>query len=466
MEKTIPSHQVKVGMFVAHLDRPWVGTPFLLQGFLVEDESQIARLQQVCKHVVIDPARSVGEHYVPGEFVDFAELGGPPIYGRGSGAKTGGSGAAPSASASSGGVFNVGASGDGKAQREGENFLKIAREFHGKIHTRRLPHAPRIHPETGQSRLTSELVYSAPIVDDVLQTLHSVQKAIAKGVAIDAKRVETLVDDMAESVERNPDAMIWLTRLKRTDQYGYDHALNVSVHLMILARFAGLDKQQVRRLGTAGLLQDIGKLRLDQRILKRPGPLEDHEMDHAREHVNHSVAILRKQKNVDPELVHIVECHHERFDGSGYPQGLREAAITLGAEMAGLVDTYCALTQDRAYSKGISSQKAMEQLNQMRNKAFRDALVDLFLQCIGLYPVGTLVELNSGEVGIVIQQNQVRRLQPKVLVLLAPDKSLDKFPRLLDLLMQPTTAAGELYRIAKALPPDSYGIDPREFYLA
>ena len=110
--------------------------------------------------------------------------------------------------------------------------------------------------------------------------------------------------------------------------------------------------------------------------------------------------------------------------------------------------------------------RVLETLNQLRNTQFRDTLVDQFLQCIGLYPIGTLVELNSGEVGVVIQQNQVRRLQPRVLVLLAPDKSIERFPRTIDLLMQPEFGDGEPYRIVQALPPNAYGIDPNDFYLA
>ena len=161
----------------------------------------------------------------------------------------------------------------------------------------------------------------------------------------------------------------------------------------------------------------------------------------------------------------IIAAHHERFDGTGYPRGLEGMSIPLAAEMAGIVDSYCAMTRERVYRGAVSSQRAMETLNQLRNTQFRDTLVDQFLQCIGLYPIGTLVELNSGEVGVVIQQNQVRRLQPRVLVLLAPDKSIERFPRTIDLLMQPEFGEGERYRIVQALPPNAYGIDPNDFYL-
>ena len=158
--------------------------------------------------------------------------------------------------------------------------------------------------------------------------------------------------------------------------------------------------------------------------------------------------------------------HHERYDGTGYPRGLAGMSIPLAAEMAGIVDSYCAMTRERVYRGAVSSQRAMETLNQLRDTQFRETLVDQFLQCIGLYPIGTLVELNSGEVGVVIQQNQVRRLQPRVLVLLAPDKSIERFPRTLDLLMQPEFGDGEPYRNVQARAPHAYGIDPNDFYLA
>ena len=164
-------------------------------------------------------------------------------------------------------------------------------------------------------------------------------------------------------------------------------------------------------------------------------------------------------------MLGIIAAHHERFDGTGYPRGLAGMRIPLSAEIAGIVDTYCAMTRDRVYRDAVSSQRAMETLNQLRGTQFRDALVDQLLQCIGLYPIGTLVELNTGEVGVVVQQNQVRRLQPRVLVLLAPDKTIDRFPRTLDLIMQPLAHSGEPYRIVQALPPNAHGIDPADFFL-
>ena len=137
----------------------------------------------------------------------------------------------------------------------------------------------------------------------------------------------------------------------------------------------------------------------------------------------------------------------------------------MSGELAGLIDTYCAMTRHRVYSPALSCQKALEALAKMRGVKFREALVDQFIQCVGLYPIGTLVELNTGEVAVVIQQNRVRRLKPRVLVLLAQDKTLERRPRSLDLILEPPTPTGEPYRIQSALPSNAYGINPDEFFL-
>jgi HD-GYP domain-containing protein (c-di-GMP phosphodiesterase class II) len=175
--------------------------------------------------------------------------------------------------------------------------------------------------------------------------------------------------------------------------------------------------------------------------------------------------ILVGQPEFSLEALNIVGSHHERFDGSGYPRRIQGDKISLHAELAGLIDSYCAMTRQRAYCSAVSSQQALEQLIHMRGTKFRAPIVDQLIQCIGLYPIGSLVELNSGEVGVVIQQNQVRRLKPRIMVVLAPDKSVERRPRTLDLIMNPAGSTGDPYRILRSLPMDAYGINPADFYL-
>jgi HD-GYP domain-containing protein (c-di-GMP phosphodiesterase class II) len=234
---------------------------------------------------------------------------------------------------------------------------------------------------------------------------------------------------------------------------------------MVFARFLGLPAKDVERAGLAGMMQDIGKIDIPHEILAKQGDLTEDEYELVKSHVASSLEMLLGQESFTNNVLEIVASHHERSDGSGYPRRLKGERIGFLGELAGLVDSYCAMTRVRSHVPAISSQKALEALIRMRGSKFRESVVDQFIQCIGLYPIGSLVELNSGEVGVVIQQNQVRRLKPRLLIILAADKSVERYPVTLDLMMDPLTPDGTPYRILHALPTDAYGIDPSEFYL-
>ena len=441
MNQTISTRDLKIGMYVVEIDRPWTETPFMMQGFLLQNVEQVRALQQCCREVVIDRARSTGDQFS----AKVIEKDGPLL------------------------------GSDGRPRQhpdvtesrvEAQRFLKVARSFKGKIHTTRLPHVPRIRSEDGRSRLESELLYSAPIVDDIYRVLRETRLAIDANGTIDVERIDGLVGEMASGVQRNPDALLWLSRLKRTDQYAYDHAVNVSVHAMVFARFVGLSGAEVRQLGTAGLLQDIGKLRLPARLLHKIGALSPREYEIFKTHVDFSLHILAACPHATPQMLEIIERHHERCDGSGYPAGLKGDDVGLMAEIAGVCDVYCAMTRERPYGAAVSSQDALDAVRGLRGKRFSVSIVDQFVQCIGLYPVGTLVELNSGEVAVVVSQNRIRRLKPRVMILLGPDKKPNAYPQTLDLLYDPSCATGEPYEITRALPPGAFGVEPSAYYLA
>lgn len=437
MKEIISTRQVEKGMFVIELDRPWLETPFLLQGFLVEDDAQIADLKKYCASVTIDRTRSVGEHYVAEKREKFV-----PRHA---------AGATPPTT-----IMRA-------AHEDFGGFLKKLREKPTGRRTNRKP--PAVSPYDHQSLLEEELVYSAPLVDDVKQKLQSIRTALDANLSGDIREVVGLVAEMAAAVERNPDAMIWLARLRSTDEYSYDHAVDVSVHIMVLARFLGMPAQTVEMLGQVGLMQDIGKINLPDALLNKQEELSDDELALVHSHVASSLEILAGQPGFSFEALAIVGSHHERFDGSGYPRRIQGERISLPAELAGLIDTYCAMTRKRSYRAAVSNQQALENLIGLRGTKFRAPLVDQLVQCLGLYPIGSLVELNSGEVGVVIQQNAVRRLKPRLMVILSSDKSVERRPRTLDLILDPATPTGEPYRIVRSLPMNAYGINPADFYL-
>lgn len=317
---------LRLGVFVAELDRPWLGTPFLLQGFLIDDEAQIRQLQALCRLVYVDRRRSIGDQYVAMiRERDRRRLA-------------------------------LGALDD-------DEFLAVARRLRAGMADDEARRKARPLGETG---LEEELLYSAPVIEDVQRTLATIRETINSGATVDLARVCDLVDELAAGVERNPDAMLWLTRLKATDQYSYDHAIDVSVLLMVFGRFLGLGRDAVGELGRAGLMQDIGKIHVSSDILVKEEPLSDVEFREIQSHVASSLELLVGQSGFSRTVLSIVAEHHERYDGSGYPRSIGLERISLAAEMSGLVDTYCAMTRDRVFSPAISSQGALEAICRLR----------------------------------------------------------------------------------------------------
>ncbi len=509
-------------MFVAELDRPWVGSPFLLQGFLIESEDDLSELRGCCKFVYVDRTRSVGAHKreevverakpeavraaprgpemsarrEPGKSLSFHEVvrmlkegGAPPPPATGEsgsppqpqGVTMRAGSTLPSASlvleadpARLGGSAGGGMSGllqsvGGLFRRNDDDAQARARNL--KV----VPDAPEQPRRFGGFTVTvyedattveEELVASAPIFVQAQQVVDQLMQDIEQNRAPDVAKVRDTVGCMVQSVMRNSDALVWLTKLRSTDQYSYDHALDVSVHVMVFGRFVGLPEDQLNLLGMAALMQDVGKIRIPDALLQKPGKLSELEMKLVKTHVFRSMELVRKDPELPAAVAEIVERHHERFDGSGYPKGLKGEQIGVLPEMSGLVDCYCAMVRSKPYAEALRHQVALEEINRMRGTLFSEPIVDQFIQCFGLYPIGTLVELNTGEVAVVIAQNRVRRLKPRVMVLLGPDKAANKYPPTLDLLYDPLTAAGDAYRIVRALEPNAYGINPQEFYLA
>lgn len=424
-------------MFVADLDRPWLGLPFLLQGFLIEDEEQLAVLRTHCSVVQIDTARSA---------IAFTD----------SPAKE---------TAAIRHAVAVAAPG-AESRRPPTGFIEILQRVHDRQPFERPVHPPAINPVDGHSDISEEIIYSSTIVRDARDAVQLLMENVELTEKVNLDRVADFVEKIGQGVARNPDALIWLARLKNADNYTYDHAIDVSIHLMVFGSFVGLEQRSIVQLGLVGLLQDIGKVHLPPELLAKQTPLSQEELAVIRSHVASSLEMLTRQAKFDRQLISVVSRHHERHDGSGYPQSLRGERIGLMAEMAGLIDTYCAMTRQRPYGPPVSTQQAISSLVAMRGNKFREALIDEFVQCIGIYPVGSLVELNTGEVAVVVQKNQVRRLKPKLMILLAPDKTPERRPRMLDLMLDPPAPDGRPVQIVRSLPSNAFGIDPEAFYLS
>ncbi|MBT9498837.1 MAG: DUF3391 domain-containing protein [Zoogloea sp.] len=462
------TQDLRIGMFVTELDRPWLESPFLMQGFLVEDQETLEQVRRECRFVYVDRSRSAGDAWraIPVEKSDppldrataLSSFQVPPEVRRqpldffallrslralsGRGVRDSG----VAADASSAPWFHRYPDVSGGASHtvpEEETPGNLADPFGTSrplvTENRRSgrPPSPARTPAeqsaaaggpTGMAYVQSvvpleeEIVVALPMVTRAHALLEQIARDVQSSLNPDLEPLRGVVSEMVLSVARNPDALLWLVRLKQTDQYSYDHSLDVAAHVMEYLIFKA--------------------------------------------HVDYSLQILSASPQATPQILEIVGRHHERCDGSGYPNGLRGAAVGLLAEAAGICDVYCAMTRERPYGEAASSQVALDTVRAGRGITFSESTVDQFVQCIGLYPVGTLVELNSGEVAVVVAQNRIRRLKPRVMILLGPDKKPNAYPKTLDLLYDPPSATGEPYVISRALQPGAFGVDPSEFYLA
>lgn len=504
MKEIVAVPDLKLGMFIAELDRPWLESPFPIQGFLLTDEETLGQLRSLCRFVYVDRVRSTGECWrgeeptpstppqprvvvgvgsgiasesrrKPADFFALlrslramrdAEQSGESAAGAAAWShRYPGAAPAPRNAPAEAGDADDTVAGVGKdllKEVEGRSRRGARVEHEG--HTAAASGSILVQPE--MVPLEEEILNAVPLVEKAHSLLMQIARDVQSSLNPDLERLRGVVSEMVLSVARNPDALLWLVRLKQTDQYSYDHSLDVAAHVMIFGRFLGLGEESITALGMAGMLQDVGKLRLPLRLLQKTGRLTPVEYSIFKTHVEYSLQVLAGAPHVTAQILEIVGSHHERRDGSGYPLGLAGDKVTLLAEIAGVADVFCAMTRERPYGEAASAHVALEALRVQRGVGFSESTIDQFVQCIGIYPVGTLVELSSGEVAVVVAQNRIRRLKPRIMILLGPDKKPNTYPKTIDLLYVPFSATGEPYAIVRALPPGAYGVEPSEFYLA
>jgi len=409
MKKEVPVEQLQFGVYISELDRPWTETPFMFQGFVLEDEKQLETLKKYCKKVYVDPEKST-------DLPDRSELQTGPV----------------------------------STRPKIESVLASI--------TRRVVYEEKVSVDVEMPAARAAQGRTEVVLRDVFDTVRS-------GKVIDAPRVREAVTSMTDSVVRNPDAMLLLSRLKEKSELTHDRAVGVSIYMITFGRFLQLPREQLDLLGMLGLLQDIGKVRMPAGLLEKKGPLSEEERKACYSHLQNSVAILKETAGLPAELPALAALHHERFDGSGYPEHLKGPEIGLFGSIAGLVDCFDALTRPRPYAEALSPSNALSKLYDWRDTLFDGSLVQQMIQCIGIYPVGAAVELNTGEVGIVIAQNLVRRLQPRVMVVLDAKGNLLRPQKILDLVKEPKAGPDMPYRIKRTLEKGSVPIDASEFFL-
>ncbi|MBI5444095.1 MAG: HD-GYP domain-containing protein [Deltaproteobacteria bacterium] len=281
------------------------------------------------------------------------------------------------------------------------------------------------------------------------------------GKSVDGERAARVVDDMVDSIFRNHDALASLSRLKNFDDYTFNHSVNVSVLALTLGRHLGIVKGELKRLGVGAILHDVGKMRVPEAVLNKPGRLTEEEFEVMKTHSLHGAKILLETKEVPDECAAVALNHHERFDGRGYPRGLRGLSIGKFGLISAVADVYDAVTSDRVYHKGMPTHQALQKMYEWAKTDFYPIYVQKFIQCIGIYPIGSVVRLDTGEVGVVCRQNHDQLLRPCVRVVFDADGARLAASVEVDLREQDDRGEKPFARaVAATLEAAAAGVDP------
>jgi len=264
--------------------------------------------------------------------------------------------------------------------------------------------------------LDAEMSKAKTLYKNAKSLQQKILSSITEGKEIDVKEVKNNTDAIVESIFRNQDALACMSRLRIKDEYLVEHSLNVSILMTIFAKHLKIDKRVIEQLALGAFLHDIGKILIPDNILNKKGKFTESEYLQMKEHVNLGVNILAETPDISAIAMSVVQQHHERLDGSGYPKQISHEDISQYGRMIAIVDTYDAMTADRVYKSAIHPIKAFKILLNEAESGYDEGLVEQFIQCIGVYPVGTLVKLNSGKLGLISQLNKAKPLNPFVRV--------------------------------------------------
>lgn len=310
-------------------------------------------------------------------------------------------------------------------------------------------------PETAS--LEHALPQARQAYDDTQAFINRLLDDLAKDIAPSLTDAKPLIRSCVSSINTNANAMFWLARIKNQDAYTAEHCLRVAIFAIAFAKFMGLPEDDLEVVGLCGLLHDIGKLKVPDAILNKPGPLAPEEMAEMRRHTQLGHQLLAADNSLDSIVADVSLQHHERLDGKGYPNQLASHQISRFARLITIVDVYDAVTSDRCYQAGRSPADAMGIIYRGRGEQFDADMVEAFIRMVGIYPPGSLVELKNGEVGLVVGCHPQRKLKPRLELLLDKDKQ-PQAARLIDLGDNPKDADGQLYSILKPLSDGAYGL--------
>lgn len=361
MRKKINVRNLKLGMFVDELCGSWMDHPFFKSAFKLTKTKDLDTLQQCgITEVWIDTAKGLDV------------------------------------------TSQVSVTSESEEQQKAEEALQQAIKI-------------KQHTEAHIS-LDEEIDTARKIQSKAKQAITSMFQEARMGNALPIGETASLVEEISQSITRNPGALLSLARLKTKDDYTYLHSVAVCALMIALGKQIGVEEDLLQSLGMAGLLHDIGKMAVPDEILNKPGKLTDQEFDVIKSHPVRGWEVLKASDGIDEIALDVCRHHHERVDGKGYPDNLSSDDMSLYAKMGAVCDVYDAITSDRSYKNGWEPAESIRKMAEWKDGHFDETVFNTFVKTVGIYPTSTLVKLSSGRLGVVTDQSEKNLLKPKVKV--------------------------------------------------
>jgi len=405
----MPKYKVQVddlqhGMFVSELDCPWSETDYLLEGLMIQSDEDLLSLKRYCQHVFVDDERTY-QSVIP--------------------------------------TLKVLSQKTQVTQRP--KLKTVEKEAHD--------------AEQEQVTFQQELKRAREVHINTRKYIDNALEDVRLGRSVDTEAAKELVTNISESIARSPNAMMWLTHMKSRDEYTSIHCMNVCILTLSFGRSLGLSKTELALAGLGGLLHDLGKMRTPLEILYKPGRLTREEFAVMKQHSRFGFDLLKKQGGVPDTVLDIVLHHHERIGGGGYPDGFIGEQIDRLVQIVSIVDVYDAITSDRCYHDGIAPYEALKNMYDWVNDNFEKELIEQFIKCLGIYPIGSMVQLNTGQTGVVVSASEKSRLRPIVLLLINSKGGRYSRPKLLNMAHPKWAHGPEALEIDKILQSGECDID-------
>lgn len=405
MRRKISVNDLDVEMYVTELDRPWPQAPFEppfeFQGFMVSNHEELDKVKELCEFVFIDTQfGKEAKNYLPDSY----------------------------------GLKDI-----------TQVFVSLSSET-------------KDQPVSLETTLAQEIPVARKALQAINETYIKVVNDIRKGDAINEGSLHNAVQGLVKSIGRNPSALTWLTGQQGKDKFGYVNPTSITALALTVGRALRLPEESMQSLGMATMLQDTGMLTLPTEIVNKNGPLSLDEMELLKGHVEISVKLVSRGGGLSSTIIQTIQQHHERRDGSGYPRGLSGDDISMLAAISGIADSYQSAITDRPYRKKKTSFQALTELYSNRGNNFEKNVVEQFIQCIGIFPVGCFVELNTREVAVVVNRHPDHQLKPTIRIVFDAEGQRLGEPPTIDL-ADPKQGDGKTRLLTKVIDPEEQQLD-------